>query len=116
MEKGSWWEPFECLHNLFTIPEVEQGSRKVQCSPPGGRASYPGLFQVAKQTHRAEAEKQVLLTGYHQLILVESSVSLGISIDFVLKSKEFTPFCNDLETGSQEEWQSNAKSRPDVIP
>lgn len=62
--------------------QKQQGSRKVQCSLPGGKESPPGLFQVAKQTCTAEAEKQALLTCCHQLINVEPSASLAISIDF----------------------------------
>lgn len=62
--------------------QKQQGSRKVQCSLPGGKESSPGLFQAGKHTCTAEAEKQALLTCYHQLINVESNASLGISTDF----------------------------------
>lgn len=81
MEKGSWWEPFECLHILCIVPEAAR-EQKVQHSLSGGKESYPGLLQVAKQTCTDEAEKQALLTGWHQQINVESSASLGISTDF----------------------------------
>lgn len=39
----------------------------------------------------------------------------GFPLTLLLKSKEFTTLCIDLETGSQEEWQSKPKFKPLLV-
>lgn len=91
MEQGSWWEPFECLQILCTVPEATREQKSTMFPPR--------MWQNRRAQLKLKNKSCWLATTNWSMW--SPMLPWGFPLTLLPKSKAFTTLCIDLETGSR---------------